>query len=164
MGFRADYWHNSFDHYGHLKIIMNIAQLSLAGFIAAIIRNIIQPVIVLIFALAIMYFLWNVAQFIQNIDNKDEIEKFKKNAVWGIVAIFVMASMWGLVQILINSFVPGAGVPSFDSGSRSSTKDRGAFSSPANPNSISGSVAPSGPSFDMNGNPTNVKSPSLFGN
>lgn len=95
--------------------MMNIANLTFKEFIDAIIRNMIQPVIVLIFALAILYFLWNVTQFIRKSDDPKEIEKFKINAMWGIVAIFVMASMWGLVEILINSFVPGAGIPSFGS-------------------------------------------------
>lgn len=110
---------------------MNIAQLSLKGFITAIISNIIQPVIVLIFALAILYFLWNVALFIKKSDDPKEIEKFKTNAIWGIIAIFVMASMWGLVQVLINSFVPGAGVPSFNSESASPIKG-GSFIVPEN--------------------------------
>ncbi len=99
---------------------MNISSMSFKELISTvIIKGIIQPITVLIFALSILYFLWNVFQFIRNIDNKDEIEKFKKNTLWGIVAIFVMASMWGLVQILVNSFVPGAGIPVFNSGSSS---------------------------------------------
>lgn len=89
--------------------------MSFKEFITAIISSIIQPITVLIFALSILYFLWNVTQFIRKSDDPKEIEKFKTNAMWGIVAIFVMASMWGLVRILINSFVPGAGIPTFDS-------------------------------------------------
>lgn len=99
---------------------MNIASMSFKEFISTvIIKGIIQPITILIFVLAILYFLWNITQFIRKSDDPKEIEKFKMNAVWGIVAIFVMASMWGLVQILINSFVPGSGIPVFNSGSPS---------------------------------------------
>lgn len=133
---------------------MNIASLTFAGFIKEIISGIIQPVTVLIFALSILYFLWNVAQFIRNIDNKDEIEKFKKNAMWGIVAIFVMASMWGLVQILINSFVPGAGIPNFDS-SGNVTNPR-QYSEPIGPVFESGAPSPkSSDFFNLQSKPIN---------
>ena len=100
--------------------MINLSTLSFKEFIVAIISNILSPVVILIFALSIMFFLWNVALFIKKDNKPEEREKFKLNVVWGIIAIFVMASVWGLVQILINSFVPGAGVPSFDSGSSGS--------------------------------------------
>lgn len=124
---------------------MNIAQLSFKEFIAAIIHNIIQPVIILIFALAILYFLWNITQFIRNSDKPDELEKFKKNTLWGIVAISVMASVWGLVQILINSFVPGSSLPVFDSGSASFNSNQ--YSEPIGP--------PRGVNFNFDSSKTN---------
>lgn len=103
---------------------MNIAQMTFKEFVSAIIiRDIIQPITTLLLALAILYFLWNVVQFIRKNDKPEEIEKFKTHTMWGIVAIFVMVSVWGLVQILVTSFVPGSGIPVFNAGTSSSKQD-----------------------------------------
>lgn len=78
--------------------------MDFAGFITYIMISIIRPLIWLIMGLAVVYFLWNVAESIRKSDQPGELAKFKSNAFWGIVAIAVMASLWGLVNILVNTF------------------------------------------------------------
>lgn len=75
-------------------------------FVTFIILDIIKPGMWLIMSLAVVYFLWSIAQVIINSDNMDQREELKKRATWGIVAIFVMTSVWGLVNILVNTFQP----------------------------------------------------------
>lgn len=114
---------------------MNIAQMTFKEFVSAIIiRGIIQPITTLLLALAILYFLWNVVQFIRKNDKPEEIEKFKTHTMWGIVAIFVMVSVWGLVQILVTSFVPGARTPVFNAGTSSITPNPNQYSERIGPN------------------------------
>lgn len=67
-----------------------------------IIIGIISPVTKLLIALAIVFFLWGVFKFmIQEGDKKEEGREFM---FWGIIGIFVMVSVWGLVNILVNTF------------------------------------------------------------
>ncbi len=87
---------------------LDIENQDFKGLIEAIIENIAEPVVVLILALAIVFFLWNIAQYIRKADQPEELEKFKSGAIWGIVAISVMVSMWGLVRILVGTFSPGS--------------------------------------------------------
>lgn len=75
-------------------------------FIEFLILDLVTPVIWLIMSLAVVYFLWNMAEVIRKSDQPEELAKFKSKAAWGIVAIFVMASVWGLVNILVNTFFP----------------------------------------------------------
>lgn len=61
----------------------------------------------LIISLAVVYFIWNVFNFfIKEGEAKDEA---KSGIVWGIVAIFIMVSVWGLVNILSSTFQLGNG-------------------------------------------------------
>lgn len=63
----------------------------------------IQPVIILIFSAAIVFFLWNMLMLVMKSDQPDEIKEFKSRVVWGIVAIFVMSAMYGLVKFITGS-------------------------------------------------------------
>lgn len=60
-----------------------------------IVRSILIP---LVFALALLFFFWGVAKYIWSVGaDKDE---GKKIMIWGVVALFVMASIWGLVSFI----------------------------------------------------------------
>lgn len=67
------------------------------------ITDFISPASKLILAAAVVYFMWNIFQVIKNSDNPKELETFKTKAVWGIVAIAVMVSVWGLVNFVTSS-------------------------------------------------------------
>ncbi len=61
-------------------------------------------VIPLIFALAIAMFVWGVVQYVINSDEEAKKEKGKQFMIWGIIALTVMVSVWGLVSILGGTF------------------------------------------------------------
>ncbi|MEI8174687.1 MAG: hypothetical protein WCG28_01925 [bacterium] len=63
-----------------------------------------KSVIPLIFALAIAMFVWGVVQYVINSDEESKREKGKQLMLWGIIALAVMVSIWGLVAILGNTF------------------------------------------------------------
>ena len=68
-----------------------------------IIGSIIQPAVELMFAAAVVFFLWNIFMAIIKSDQPAEREKFKSKVGWGIIAIAVMASVWGLVALVLGS-------------------------------------------------------------
>lgn len=66
------------------------------------IKGIIATLIPIAFSLAVLFFFWGVAKFIFASGNgKDE---GKKIMVWGVVAIFVMSSVWGIVAFISGTF------------------------------------------------------------
>lgn len=65
----------------------------------------------IVISLAIVLFIWNVFQY-AIVDTESEKTMLKTQIVWGIVAIFVMVSIWGLVAILQSTFgTRGVGDP-----------------------------------------------------
>lgn len=82
----------------------------------AVMTDILEPLTLIILALAVVYFLWNIAEVIRQGDNPEELGKLKTKAMWGVIGIAVMVSLWGLVQMLVNTFVPDTTPPMFNSG------------------------------------------------
>ena len=92
--------------------------MDLKGFIEFLITDFIQPAVVLISGLAVVYFLWSIAEVVRKGDQPDELAKLKTKILWGVIAIAVMFSLWGLVNILTNTFLPyGSGIPRLSTGS-----------------------------------------------
>ena len=90
---------------------VNIGTLDFKGLVAYILEDFIKPITVVILSLAVVYFLWNIFNIIRASKSGEELTDLKNKALWGIIAIFVMVSMWGLVSILVNTLAPGAGIP-----------------------------------------------------
>ncbi len=64
--------------------------------------KIINILIPIAFALALLFFFWGIARYIWSSGNgKEEGKKFM---LWGVIAIFVMTSIWGLVAFIGGSF------------------------------------------------------------
>jgi len=61
-------------------------------------------VIPLIFGVAVALFLWGVVQYVINSDESEKKADGKKFMIWGIIALTVMVSVWGLVNIVGNTF------------------------------------------------------------
>ncbi len=64
------------------------------------IGRIINLLIPIVFALAMLYFFWGLAQYILNSGDSGAQEDGKNKMIWGIVALFVMSAVWGLVRFL----------------------------------------------------------------
>jgi hypothetical protein len=70
--------------------------------------------ITLVVALSILIFFWGVTKYIWKGDSKEERKKGKTLMVWGIIAFFVLFSVWGIVKILGDTFFGGLnGIPQF---------------------------------------------------
>lgn len=63
---------------------------------------IINPAIALMFAIAIVVFLYGVVEFILNADSEDKRKTGKQHMVWGIIGLFIMLSVFGIMNLLVN--------------------------------------------------------------
>ncbi len=77
----------------------------LVGRIYSIIASLV-PVIV---SLTLIVFLWGIFQLVRS-NSEDSRKDAIKIITFGIVALFVMVSVWGLVAILSNTFFGGGGL------------------------------------------------------
>ncbi len=62
------------------------------------VSNIINLLVPIVFTLALLYFFWGLANYI--LKAGEEKEEGKNIMIWGIVALFVMASVWGIVGFI----------------------------------------------------------------
>ena len=74
------------------------------AFIGKVDTLIINPLISLLFALAVVYFLYGVFEFLMNQDNEEAKTKGKSHMVWGIVGITIMMGVWTILGMIINTF------------------------------------------------------------
>lgn len=76
-----------------------------------IIFGLLQSLIPLIFGIAFIGFLWGAAQFILHADDPGKRKEGTRAMLYGVIALFVMLSIWGLVAILSNTFGVTTGSP-----------------------------------------------------
>lgn len=73
------------------------------GFIDFLIGALIGPLFSLFLGAAVVFFLWNIMGIIRKSDQPEELAKMKERVIWGVVAIAVMVSVWGLVNFFTGS-------------------------------------------------------------
>ena len=66
-------------------------------------EDLINRIIPFIIALAVLWFLWGIFKFITNVGDPEKRKEATGMILWGVVGIFVMVSVWGLVNILVRS-------------------------------------------------------------
>lgn len=66
-------------------------------------QDLINRIIPFIIALAVLWFLWGIFKFITNVGDPEKRKEATGMILWGVVGLFVMVSVWGLVNILVRS-------------------------------------------------------------
>jgi hypothetical protein len=59
--------------------------------------------------LGLVIYFWGIAVNIPHFGDEEGAEKRKGFFVWGIVILFVMVSIWGIIQLLQNTLFGGSG-------------------------------------------------------
>lgn len=69
-----------------------------------ILVSILNAVIPLIFGLAFIAILWAGAQMVLHSDNAQKLADGRRTILWGIIVLVIMVGMWGLVNVIANTF------------------------------------------------------------
>jgi len=70
---------------------------------------IFNPLILLLIAIATVYFLWGLSMFLANAEDSAERAEGKKKIVYGLIGLFVMVSVFGIIRLVLDTF--GAPIP-----------------------------------------------------
>ncbi len=82
---------------------------SIEGILCRVLNVINGYIIPLLIALAVVWFIWGVVQFITAKDEEKKGEA-RSTMIHGIIALFVIVAVWGLVNLVKNFFgVSGGG-------------------------------------------------------
>jgi uncharacterized membrane protein len=65
--------------------------------------NIVSPIIYLLMAAAIVYFIWGVFMFIKNADNSEKRKEGYQHMIWGIIGLFIMFSVRGIINVILST-------------------------------------------------------------
>lgn len=83
----------------------------LAGVVLTIINDVLVPIV---FAIALIVFIWGVFRyFIAGKQDPESQEKGKTLMLWGIVGFVLMVSVWGLVNLIVNTLDLNNQVPNY---------------------------------------------------
>jgi|SRR3989344_4711720 len=81
-----------------------VAYASLDSFIANVNSMIINPLILFLFALAVVFFLYGVLEFIMNQDNEEAKTKGKSHMIWGVIGVTIMMGVWFILGVIVDTF------------------------------------------------------------
>lgn len=87
---------------------------SLTGIINWASCTLMSTIIPFLFSIATAAFIWGIIQFYLNPENEEKRKKGKSFIIGGLIALFVMTSMWGIIRIFSGTFHTGTVIPSFD--------------------------------------------------
>lgn len=74
------------------------------GHTISTISKIINGLIPIVLAIAVLVFFWGLAMYLLNASNSEKRAEGINIMVMGIIAIFVMVSIWGIIRILQQTF------------------------------------------------------------
>ena len=76
--------------------------------------SLINTALPIVVGLALLGFFWGLAMFIFGANDEEKRKEGRSIMIWGVVALFVMVAVWGLVNFIGSAVgvVPGAaGIP-----------------------------------------------------
>ncbi len=72
-------------------------------FILRLADVIINPLIRLLFAVALVVFLWGIIEYIRGAGSSDSREQGTRHIIWGLVGLFIMVSVYGIITLFKNT-------------------------------------------------------------
>lgn len=68
--------------------------------------QVLKLVISLVYMLSILAFFWGIAKYIFSAGSEDQKKEAKNVMTWGLVAIFMLTSFYGILKLFGGSFLP----------------------------------------------------------
>ncbi len=77
------------------------ADAALNAIVPKIVDNIVMPVIQVLFGVTILVFIWGLYGFFRG--DEDRRNQSKNHILWGVVGIFIMVSVYGIIRFVANT-------------------------------------------------------------
>ena len=65
---------------------------------------ILNPIIILLFAVATLYFFWGIVQFINSETADTKRDEGKRKIFYSLLGMFIMFSAYGLIRLVLGTF------------------------------------------------------------
>ena len=73
---------------------------AVTGVVSKIVSAVVMPVITVVFALAILLFVWGAAGLILKKDNPDKRAEIQQHILWGVIGMFIMVASYGIIRFV----------------------------------------------------------------
>lgn len=73
-------------------------------FLSKIVVEIVNPIILLLSAVAFLVFLWGGFEFIRNAKDETKREEGRKAIFWGIIGLVIIFGAYGVINIALQTF------------------------------------------------------------
>jgi hypothetical protein len=81
--------------------------------VLGVITDLLNLIIPILMILATVVFLWGVITYITAGGDEEKAKTGRSYIIWGLIGLFAMVAVWGLVLALVSTFgVGGQGIPS----------------------------------------------------
>ncbi|MFC1802244.1 hypothetical protein ACFLY7_02275 [Patescibacteria group bacterium] len=70
--------------------------------------NIINPIIAFLFVFATAIFLWGIFEYVWGADNEEARKTGQQHMVWGVIGLFIMVGVVGLINLILGTFGAGS--------------------------------------------------------
>lgn len=70
----------------------------------SLLSTIVNPLIALLFALAVLYFVWGVFNYIRGEDNGGDRKVGTQHIMYGVIGLVIMISAYAIVQTVARTF------------------------------------------------------------
>jgi uncharacterized membrane protein len=91
--------------------VFSYAAVSNAKELISAVMFLVSIVIPIVAMLSLGLFFWGLARFVYHADNADSREEGRRLMFWGIIALFVMFSIWGIVSLISSDLGVGFSDP-----------------------------------------------------
>ncbi len=88
-------------------ILFAPAMVGAQGDVQGILRtimNLLNTLVPIIMALAIIYFLWELVSYLSKQGDEGERKEHRQKMIFAIITLAVMVGVWGLVRVVLNTF------------------------------------------------------------
>ncbi|MDO8565105.1 MAG: hypothetical protein Q7R67_00560 [bacterium] len=94
-----------------LMVMPAVAMAQLTGTQGLVRRagELVQSLTIVVAGIALLVFFWGLARFIMKAGDETAIEEGRRLMIWGVVALFVMVSVWGIIYFIGHELFPGMG-------------------------------------------------------
>lgn len=71
--------------------------------IQVITTEILDPLVALLFAAAVLYFIYGAAMFVRAQKSEKGLEEGRSHLLWSVIGIFIMIAVYGILNIIANT-------------------------------------------------------------
>lgn len=86
------------------------ASVNFTEFLTNVNREIVNPLISFLFALALVYFLYGMFQFIASGTSDEKKTSGKSHMLWGVIGLSIMLGVWFILGVTLDTFGLGEGI------------------------------------------------------